>query len=136
MRLKQFINERGNPLNAISSDWISKKKMKAGQKKKLNTQIYKILKPTYFKSIPLDPIFDMLEKNGVIVIQEDNTPWSGFLVGGVKRTEYVNFALAWKDEMEMMHGLKAYKAIPNAMLSLSYYKMESGNYEVLGYIPS
>ena len=121
-------------IDEIPDEWVSKKKLKVGDRKKMNAGITRILKPTYFKSIPLDEIFKVLEKNGIVVIQEDQTEWSGLLVGGVRRTEMVNFNLGWKDDYKTEHGSKRYMAIPNAVLVMTYYKMQSGKYEVIAYV--
>ena len=99
--------------------------------KKINKEVHKIMKKTYFKEIPLQPLFDILKKFNVIVIQEDFTPWSGILTGGVKETEQIYFTLAWneKDERNFYS-----QVIPDAKLALSYYKMPSGKYEVISYV--
>lgn len=135
-KIDEYINEISvnNLMDHIPPKWFSKTIMKTGVRKKINTQIQKFLKPTYFKSIPLDELFDILEKNGIKPIQEDNTEWSGWLLGGVKKTEQVHFNLAWKDEYERDQGMKRYKAIKNAVLNMSYYKMQSGNFEVISYV--
>jgi len=98
---------------------------------KINKEIWKLLEPTYFKSIPLDEISDILKKHNIILLQEDDTEWSGWLLGGVNKTEQVYFDLGWIDSAYDMHGLKAYQKITNSLLALSYYKMQSGKYEVL-----
>jgi len=137
MKFKKYIREAystRNLLSHINPDLISQKHLKAGDRKKLNTQIQKILKPTYFKDIPLDKIFDALEKNGLVPIQEDNTYWSGLLLGGSDKTEMVNFNLGWKNESVKKNGMNVYMAVPNAVLTMTYYKMGSGKYEVIGYV--
>ena len=101
-------------------------------KKKINNEIFKYLKPTYFDKIPLQPLFDILDKHGLIPLQEDQTYWDGFLVGGVSKTERVEFALgikSFKDEFNR------YPVITNAELQLTYYKMpQSGKYEIIAYV--
>jgi hypothetical protein len=141
MKLKKYLKE-GYRVRDISNEFhpdLVGKSMKAPQKKKINKDIHKLLKPTYFKSIPLDDIEKILNKYGVLMLQEDATPWSGFLLGGVKKTEQVYFTLGWMGEMILpdaqgFFSTKQRKVIPNAMLNLSYYKMTSGNYEVLAYV--
>jgi hypothetical protein len=118
----------------IPKKWLSSQLLKVGVRKKINAQIQKVLKPTYFKEIPLDDLFDILDKNGIKPIQEDNTEWAGWLLGGVKKTEMVTFNLAWKDEYERDQGKKRYKAIKNAVLIMTYYKMQSGKYEIVSYV--
>ena len=118
MKFKQFINEK------------EKHVINARMKKRINTDITKFLKPTYFDKIPLQPLFDILEKHGLVALQEDQTKWDGFLLGGVKKTERVQFDLGVK---EFKDG-NTYPVITNAELQLSYYKMKSGKYEVIAYI--
>jgi len=123
------------PKNQIPPAMISKKHLKAGERNKVNKDIQKLLKPTYFKQIPLDKLFKIIEKHNMIVLQEDMTEWSGFLMGGVKETEMVNFTLGWKHDESGLKSFKTYMAVPNAMLVLTYYKMPaSGNYEVISYV--
>ncbi len=101
-------------------------------KKMMNNEIQKLLKPIYFAHIPLSDIFDILNKYNVVALQEDDTEWSGFLLGGVKKTEQVYFNLAFKDSKN--EDGRYTNKIRNAALSLSYFKMGSGRYEVLSYI--
>ena len=122
---------RSHSFNNVPSTHLSKQKLTQPIKKKINKVIGQVLKPTYFSSIPLDKVFSATEKFGVIVLQEDQTEWSGLLLGGTDKTEQVYFQLGWKDTMD---SEKRYQVIPNAMLALSYYKMQSGKYEVLAYI--
>jgi len=100
-------------------------------KKKINGEIQKFLKPTYFKKIPLQPLFDILEKYSIVPLQEDDTIWDGLLLGGIKKTERVDFTLG---DLSSKDSKNRYLVITNAKLSLSYYKMESGKYEVIAYI--
>ena len=133
MKLKSFLDEayRTNTLINFLPEWLSNTKLKTGDRKKANRDIQKILKPTYFKSIPLGQIDKALRKHGMLLIQEDNTPWSGLLLGGVDKTEMVNFNLGWLSEE---NEPKRYKAVPNAVFTMTYYKMPSGKYEVIGYV--
>jgi hypothetical protein len=120
MKFRDYINEaRRNLPYAI--------------KKKINKEISKVLSPTYFKAIPLKDLFDILDKYGIVPIQEDKAKWSGLLIGGVDKTEMVDFDLAWKDSKQ---GNIYTEMVPNAALVMSYYKMPSGKYkyEVIGYL--
>ena len=137
MKFKKYLKEgytTRNLLDHIPPENISKKTLKAAVKNKINKGLQKVLKPTYFKAIPLDEMFKVLEKNGVVPLQEDNTYWSGLLIGGSDKTQMVNFNLGWANEFEKVHGMKMYKAVPNAVLTMTYYKMQSGKYEVIGYV--
>lgn len=145
-RLKEF-NEAAvvrSLMSHMPQDFMSSKKLPANLRKRANTDINTLLKPTYFDSIPLKDIFKILEKHGIVPLQEDATYWSGILTGGVKKTEMVYFNLGWKEypgKLEKTVSAKypnrhgQYLIIPNAVLSLSYYKMpKSGRYEVIAYV--
>lgn len=69
----------------------------------------------YHDSIPLETIFGVLRKEGVEVLQEDGTSWEGFLCG---ENSHTTFPLNVK----------------NHVLSLSWYKMESGRWEIVSYL--
>ena len=83
-------------------------------KKKMNKEIHKFVKDTYYRSIPLGNIMDAVRRFGVVVLQEDQTEWSGFLLGGVKKTEQVYFDLGWLDTKD---ADGRYQVIPNALLA-------------------
>jgi hypothetical protein len=110
--------------------------------KKINKEIHKYVKDTYYQAIPLQDIFDAMKKFGIVALQEDQTEWDGMLLGGVKKTEQVYFDLGWLDSWggEGAGGgvrpgsVPQYEVVPNARLNLSYYKMPSGKYEVLAYV--
>lgn len=147
-KLKDFLVEDVSVRSLTAhmpQDFMSKKFLKGPVRSKMNKEIQILLKPTYFDSIPLKDIFKILEKHGTVPLQEDATYWSGFLTGGVKKTEQVYFNLGWKDFKDT--GLEAgegrvkypnqhgqYMVIPKAVLSLSYFKMPSGRYEVIAYV--
>jgi len=105
----------------------------ASMRARLNRAVAEVLKPTYFDKIPLGPVFEALAKLNIQVIQEDGTPWSGFLMGGKRcgdpqaSSQHADFELAYREPGK--NGL-----LVNAVLSLSWCKMPSENYEVVGYI--
>jgi hypothetical protein len=105
--------------------------LKANIKKKLNKEIINLTTPKnktqYFDKIPLQPIFDILSKQGVVALQEDNTEWSGFLTG---RSATVDFPLAPVDSKDG----DMYTPFGNASLRFQWYKMQSGRYEITSYI--
>lgn len=113
---------------------VSKKlNLKGSIKKKIDKEIGDLLTPKnrtrYFKNIPLDDLFDILDKYGIVPLQEDNTKWSGMLVG---REGKASIMLAPKDTID---GQKMYTPFNNTMLILTWYKMEpSGKYEVISYL--
>lgn len=85
----------------------------------------------FHTEIPLDRIFDILKKYGIIALQEDNTKWSGMLVGGAEcgsektRDQAVNFPLAFDVNGEYL--------MARNYLNLSWCKMPSGRYEIVTY---
>jgi hypothetical protein len=113
-------------------EWVSKRKLSSSERNKANKEIQKVLKKTYFSSIPLNEIEKALNKFGLTMIAEDYKGWSGFLTGGVDKTEQVYFDLGWMDEKGLIDN--TFKVVPNAMLAMTYYKMPSGKYEVIAYI--
>ena len=103
--------------------------MSTDTRRKISRALDTLLKPTYFNSIPLDDIFDMLERNGVVPLDEDNTRWSGMLLGAEGR---VVFPLGPVDTFDPEK--QTYSRFDNTSLPLSWYKMKTGRYEVTGYL--
>jgi len=116
---------------SVPKDFIAKQKFNSSIRNRINKDINKILKPTYFKAIPLKAIMDAMEKHGVTLLDDDYTEWSGFFTGGVKDTQVVHFLLGWTDTKDD-RGM--HRVIPNAAFTMSYFKMPSGKYEVIGYV--
>jgi hypothetical protein len=86
----------------------------------------------YHESIPIEKIFTILETNNVIPLQEDNTVWSGFLVGNAScgddkaKNQVAHIMLACKVNDEYM--------VSNNSLYLSWCKMPSGKTEIVAYV--
>jgi hypothetical protein len=105
------------------------KSLTTAEKKTANDMIYAITKG-YHDKIPLRAVFDVLTQIGVHAVQEDGTPWSGFLVGGAEcgteeaKNQRVNFSLVRTDT----------KTPLNNSLFLSWCKMPSGRYEIVSYL--
>ena len=112
---------------------LCESKLKQNIKSKINKDINSFLKPTYFKTVPTEELFKILEKHGLVPVQEDGTYWSGMLLGGSKRTEQVNFNLATassKNDKGIYED-----EITNAMLVMTYYQVQpNGKYEIVAYI--
>jgi hypothetical protein len=96
----------------------------------INNEIHKL--GDYHVEIPLDQIFEICKRNNVIIIQEDGTPWSGFISGNAEcgsekaRNQRVNFSLAYKKDNK-------YVPVNNSIL-LTWCTMRSGKYEVICYM--
>jgi len=118
------------------------RKIKINQATRRTAQIIvqNILKPTYFKEgVPLDEIADALRDMGITMIMEDNTEWSGFLVGSTGEafirlapTTTSVFGNSWCNK-----NIIFYEPYDNTGLLITWYKCESRRYEkfeVIGYI--
>jgi hypothetical protein len=101
-------------------------------KNRMNKAISDLVNGTYFQSIPLDKIDDILRKNGALLLQEDGTPWSGFLMGRDSR--------ATIDIGDLESGRSEnrpstfYTPYGNTSFVISWYKMESGRFEITAYV--
>ena len=90
------------------------------QRKRINREIGILLKPIYFNEIPLGKIDDIIRKHGFFVADEEGNPWSGFLCG---REGTVRFDIYSIEGKLSKYGL-----------SLQWYKMNSGRYEITSYV--
>lgn len=100
--------------------------MKAHERRKISNALHPITS-TYHDYIPLQSVIDILNSFGYLLLQEDNTPWSGLLCGREANTIFTIGKLDTKDERNM------YAPIKNG-LYFYWYKLESGRYEVNMYI--
>jgi len=101
--------------------------MKKETKKKLSSDLQNFLKQTYFKDIPLKQIQEIFEKHGAILLQEDNTPWEGFIFG---KSGHTSFEIGDKNSKVSVF----YTPFSNTLFVLTWHKMDSGNYEIVGYL--
>lgn len=106
--------------------------LKANVRKRVSAKLHDLTSPKnqtrYFKAIPLQDIFNILEKFGIVVLQEDRRKWSGLILGATG-TEYFDVApIASKDENDM------YIPYSNTKLALQWYKLTSGKYEITTYM--
>ena len=107
-------------------------RLPAKNRKQVGNAIHSLLKANYFPTIPLDEIRATLAYHNIVLLQEDNTEWSGFLLG---RNEHVLFRLGHVSSVQEMNGLKFYEPLANVGFSLSWYKDDSRkNIEVVGYV--
>jgi len=108
-----------------------KLKMNTGVKNKINKEIGALITPKnktrYFKEVPLQELFNILDHYGIVPLQEDNTEWSGILTG---REGRAFLRLAPKDTKED----KTYTRYTNAGMLITWYKIGSGKYEIVCYI--
>jgi len=124
--MKKLLNEQ----NGISSDKVlidpeaPQVSLPKNNRNRINRKLQDITSPPYYHEIPLDDIFEILEENDVMPLQEDDTLWSGLLLGADGRT---TIRLALKNGA-------GYRKIKNSMLVLTWHKMDSGRWEVVTYL--
>ena len=109
-----------------------KPRLNDSMKKKINKELHKIStgsanNNTYYSTIPWDMIENTLKMFNIVPLQEDMTKWSGMFVG---RDSQADIEIA----PESSFNNTFYTPYINAMLRLSWYKMQSGRYEILVYI--
>lgn len=101
-------------------------KLPTSVKRKLSNDLQKKMKELAPKGISpkdsgwLDAIIETCERNGVIPVQEDGTPWSGILTG-------------W-DGTVMMDLQYDGKPVKNTCVRISYHKYDSGSMDVSVYL--
>ena len=90
--------------------------MKALVRRKIGNKLYEVTKG-YHDLIPLNDINNVLKEHGYQLLQEDKTPWSGFLCGA---------------DSNCLFDIGDDKG---SRLWLSWYKMpRSGRYEIVCYL--
>jgi len=114
------------------------RKMMMNQKDRriVSKAVQKVLKETYFKQIPLDALGDALVDSGMIMLQEDNTEWAGWLCGEKGRA-FFRIAPISSGIVDENIQEEFYTPYENAGLLITWYKCESrydSKYEVIGYI--
>lgn len=99
-------------------------KLTQQQKRKANEAIAPFSSGVPHDKIPLNEMFAALKTVGIVAVQEDGTPWSGILAGQQGRA---NIELA-------VQGPGGLSLVDNADLVLTWYKHETGRYEVVVYV--
>ena len=80
----------------------------------------------HFDGIPITEMMKALEEQGYTLLQEDFTPWEGWLTGEEGKA---TMQLGVKRKME-----QRYEPVKNTMLVLSWYKVMPHKYEINAYI--
>ena len=102
--------------------------MKAATRKTINNKLHKLTANTYFDAIPLNLMNGVLAEKAMFMADEDGTPWSGFLCG---REGRASFAIGYQDHTTTRTGMVE---MDKAALTVTWYKMQSGRYEVVAYV--
>jgi hypothetical protein len=87
-----------------------------------------VLSSFHWDDIPLDKIFETLHNEGYYPLQEDHTQWSGFLCGREGRM-FLTIGTGIPD-----HRGIYLETMKNTCLAVSWYKLQSGRYEVITYV--
>jgi len=125
-------NKSKSKSNYIYETIFKDNTLPANIRKKINVEIANLVNNKYFQPIPLEKISDILNKYDIILLNEDNTEYEGFLTG---RTGRANIDMGIKSSGVQKNGFVTYSQIYNSKLILSWYKMEvSGRYEVVAYL--
>lgn len=108
------------------------KKLAAKERKLVSKAISALLKPTYFNEIPICDIKKTLADHSLVLLQEDNTEWSGFLMGS---NAHVLFTLGHKSTAVKQFEENVYQPLDNVGLLIAWYRDASRpRIEVTGYI--
>lgn len=81
---------------------------------------FQIITKDYHFEIPLDCLFEVLRREGINPVQEDGSPWSGFLCGEDGRAY---FDLQGQDGRSLDY-----------VLVVTWHRMESGRWETVAYL--
>jgi len=105
------------------------KKMPSNKKSEVNKDLSDLLQKINFGSIPLDNIFELLEMNGLVPLQDDNTEWSGILTGDNGK---INLKLGDETTKYKFNEMDTYIPFSNTSLTIVWNRMEgnSKKYEV------
>jgi len=124
MKITPVGNTRSDVLKQVTAQFVDSTKINGKTRAAAFNAIYPFLSGQPQDEIPIGSIFDALEGVGLHAMQEDGTPWSGFLTG---RDGSANIQLGIKTD-------EGYKEVSNATLFIQWHKFDTGRYEVIGYI--
>jgi hypothetical protein len=113
MRLGQYLTEA----TSFRNDGV---RINTALRQKINKQITKMTSNKTFKHIPLTDIFDIFKSFDYKIVDEAGDDWSGFLTGAQGEA---HFDIATKDGVP----------VNNIKLHMTWYKYETGNYEIVCY---
>jgi hypothetical protein len=106
-------------------------KLDAATRKKVSNEIASLSSGKYYDEIPLGDVSDILAKYGIVMLQEDNTRWAGWLIG---REGQATMTLAPISSKSGDGDDPFYTPYSNVGIHMSWYKMESGRYEFIIYV--
>lgn len=117
--------------NPLRNHFIVPKPLLVSERRIVNNVLDEHVNKRLHDSIPLDAIQKVLAMNDLVMLQEDNSEWSGLLSGESYQT---TINIAKRNTWTQVNGVSVYSPIPNSMLFLSWYRYGTGRYEVLAYL--
>lgn len=102
-------------------------RMPASHRRRINDEVSDIATNAR-RDIPLDRIDNVLRKYGYLLVQEDGTPWSGFLTGREGRTNIEIGVIGTQDENNI------HEVVDNSMLVITWYKRGPRSWETVAYV--
>ena len=94
---------------------------------RINREISKM--DTYHNEIPTDEIWEAIENHGGVVIDEAGERWSGLFCG---EQGQASMAIVFPEITDTW--ARSNKVTANMFVHISWYKMDSGRYEIVCYV--
>lgn len=98
-----------------------------GTRRAVNSELVAVGR-NYYPTIPIDLISQILEKNNLVLLQEDGTPFRGILTGNEGHDK---FDIGFKNSSEA-EGV--FSLIDNSWLIMSWSRSDTGKYNVTAYL--
>ena len=117
-------------LESLKSD-VRFKKLRSDVRKKISEDLFKLTNNVYHVGFPIKDINSIFLRRGYVLLQEDWTEFSGFFTGSRGRAT-IEFGSAESGREE--NGVTFYTPVENSALILTWYKIESGRYEIVAYL--
>lgn len=108
-------------------DAINKAVLSSGKKSVVNNRL-ETLTNKLFRQVPVDDIVDILDKEGIVLLQEDFTPWAGFLFGSEAQAD---FPIGDKNQPVTNEWGTQYTPYANIYLHLIWRKIGFGKYGIV-----
>lgn len=102
-----------------------------GTRGRAGRELQQFLKQTYFDDIPIREIGEILKRHGIVLLMEDNREWAGFLMGSNSEAD---FMLGDFSTGQIVDWGTIYTPYTNVMFRMTWYKMQSGKWEIIGYL--
>jgi hypothetical protein len=107
------------------------------QRRKASAALKKAIGKIYYDVIPMHSIIKELKRVDIVVLQEDNTEWSGMLMGRDSHTLFRLGNANLSSPAPWSASVLIYPEYHNAGLALQWYRQDKrrdGKYEINGYI--